>query len=59
LILVGAMGLAADAVFHLAANDMTADGVSAESVTGPPGWADHRTTVERPGLLPHPPVRIA
>jgi hypothetical protein len=35
LVLVGAMGMAADAVFHLAAYYMTTDGVAAESVLEP------------------------
>jgi hypothetical protein len=35
LVLVGAMGMAADAVFHLAGYYMTADGVAAESVLEP------------------------
>jgi hypothetical protein len=35
LVLVGAMGMAADAVFHLAAYYMTADGLTAESVLEP------------------------
>jgi hypothetical protein len=35
LVLIGAMGMAADAIFHLAAYYMTADGVAAESVLEP------------------------